>query len=69
MGSGFSDDLKATGNKLKGEAKEAVGNATNDPKLQAEGKLDKAKGFVQEKLGDIKEAISDKLDGKKDEPK
>ena len=61
MSSGFSDDLKATGNKLKGGAKEAVGNATNDPKLQTEGKVDQAKGAIQEKLGDIKEAISNKL--------
>ena len=61
MSNGLSDNLKAAGNKLKGEAKETVGNVTNDPKLQTEGKLDKAKGAIQEKIADVKEAISDKL--------
>ena len=63
--SGLGDDLKGLGNKLKGEAKEQVGNATNDPKLQAEGKLDKLKGSVQEKVADVKETLSNKLDNNK----
>lgn len=61
MSSGFSDKLKATGNKLKGEVKEAIGNATDDPKLQAEGKADKLKSSAQEKFGEVKETISNKL--------
>lgn len=63
MSSGLSDNLKAAGNKLKGEVKEALGNATDNPKLQAEGKSDKLKGTVQETVGNVKEAISDKLNG------
>lgn len=62
MSSGFSDKLKATGNKIKGEVKETIGEVTNDPKLQAEGKADKLKGAAQEKVGEVKEAISNKLD-------
>ena len=62
MSSGYSDNLNANGNKLKGEVKESYGNATNNPKLQTEGKMDKAKGYVQEKLSDAKEKISEKLD-------
>lgn len=61
MSSGFSDKLKAAGNKIKGEVKETIGEATNDPKLQAEGKVDKLKGAAQEKVGDVKEAVSKKL--------
>ncbi|AWE08081.1 CsbD family protein [Lysinibacillus sp. 2017] len=61
MSSGFSDKLKSTGNKIKGEVKETVGEKTNDPKLQAEGKLDQLKGEAQEKIADVKEAISDKF--------
>lgn len=65
MSSGFSDKLKSTGNKLKGEVKEAVGNKTDDPKLQAEGKLDQLKGAAQEKIADVKEKISDKFNKEK----
>lgn len=61
MSSGFSDKLKGTGNKTKGEVKEAVGEKTNDPKLQAEGKLDQLKGETQEKITRVKEVISRKI--------
>ena len=62
MSSGLGDNLKGAANKLKGEVKESVGNATNDPKLQAEGKADQTKGTIQEKIGEVKEAISNKID-------
>ncbi|WP_126991515.1 MULTISPECIES: CsbD family protein [Kurthia] len=51
----FSDKLKAGVNKAKGEVKDQVGNATDNAKLQAEGKLDKAKGEAQEKVADLKD--------------
>lgn len=51
----FSDKLKAGVNKAKGEVKDQVGNATDNAKLQAEGKLDKAKGEAQEKVADFKD--------------
>lgn len=51
----FSDKLKAGVNKAKGEVKDQIGNATNNAKLQAEGKLDKAKGEAQEKIADLKD--------------
>lgn len=66
MSSGFSDKLKAAGNQLKGEVKESVGELTNDPKLQAEGKVDQLKATAQEKISDVKEAISTKLSGSED---
>ena len=53
--SGLSDKVKSTVNKVKGETKDQVGNANNDPQLQAEGKLDKLKGSVQEGLGKLKD--------------
>lgn len=61
MSSGLSDNLKGAANKLKGEVKEAIGNATNDPKLQTEGKTDQLKGTIQEKVGNVKEAVSNKI--------
>ena len=53
--SGLSDKIKGTVNKAKGETKDQVGNAKNDPHLQAEGKLDKIKGNIQEGIGKVKE--------------
>ena len=56
---GFSDKVKGTVNKVKGEAKDQIGNATNNTSLQAEGKVDKLKGKTQEKISDMKEKFSD----------
>lgn len=54
----FSDDVKSAVNKGKGELKDQVGNLTGDTKKQAEGKLDKLKGDVQEKIGDLKDKFT-----------
>jgi len=56
---GFSDKLKAGVSKAKGEVKDQVGNATDNPRLQAEGKIDKAKGEVQEQVGEFKDRHTD----------
>lgn len=37
MENGFSDKVKSSVNKIKGEIKDQVGNATNDKSLQADG--------------------------------
>lgn len=51
---GLSDKIKGNVNKVKGEVKDQVGNATGNSRLQAEGKMDKLKGAVQEKVGELK---------------
>ena len=56
---GFSDKAKSAVNKVKGEAKDQWGNATNDSKKETEGKMDKAKGKVQEKTGKAKEYLNE----------
>jgi len=56
---GFSDKIKGAVNKVKGEMKDQVGNATNNTSLQAEGKMDKLKGKVQDKIGEMKDRFSD----------
>jgi uncharacterized protein YjbJ (UPF0337 family) len=38
-------------NQVKGNVKEAWGNVTDNPKTKLEGKMDRMKGVVQEKLG------------------
>jgi uncharacterized protein YjbJ (UPF0337 family) len=42
---------------LKGKAKQAVGEAADDPGLQGEGVVDQAKGKVKQAYGDAKDAI------------
>ena len=56
---GLSDKVKGTVNKVKGETKDQVGNATNDASLQTEGKFDKLKGEAQKKAGELKDKFSD----------
>jgi uncharacterized protein YjbJ (UPF0337 family) len=51
---GLSDKIKGGVSKAKGEVKDQIGNATDNPRLQAEGKKDKLKGEVQEKIGEWK---------------
>lgn len=55
---GLKDKVKGIANQSKGEMKDSYGKATDNKKLQAEGKLDKLKGAAQEKLGELKEKIS-----------
>lgn len=53
------EHVKGGMDKVSGAAKDAVGRATGDKKLQAEGKMDKAKGEVRQTVGDIKDAAKD----------
>ena len=52
--SGAKDDMK-------GRAKEAVGDLTDDDKLKREGKTDQAVGKVKEKIDEAADKIKDKL--------
>ncbi|MGQ0520135.1 MAG: CsbD family protein [Actinomycetota bacterium] len=44
---------------LKGRAKEAAGDLTDDEDLQREGKVDQATGTVKEKLDDVSDKVKD----------
>ena len=50
------DRIKGSANQAKGTIKEAVGRATGDNKLKAEGTMDKATGNVQSAVGGLKDA-------------
>ena len=52
-----SEHVKAAGNKLKGMAKEKLGEATDNLKMQAEGHMDQAKAKAQDAVGDAKDAM------------
>ena len=46
--------------KPRAKVKDEFGKATDNTKLQAEGKFDKAKGEVQEKIGETKDKFSNR---------
>jgi uncharacterized protein YjbJ (UPF0337 family) len=54
MNDGTTDDLK-------GRAKEAAGDLTNDDSLKNEGKVDRASGTVKDKVGDAADSVKDAL--------
>lgn len=53
------DRIKGSAQNLGGKAKDAVGGAFGDTKLQAEGKADKAAGTMQNAVGGAKDAARD----------
>lgn len=48
--------------KLKGQAKEAIGKAVGNPRLEREGKRDQAVGAAKDKVSKIKRVVVDKID-------
>ena len=56
------DQAKGKWDQIKGRAKRAWGELTDDDFKKAEGSMDKLYGVIQEKFGDTKEAIKSKLD-------
>ena len=56
------DQAKGKWDQLKGRAKKAWGELTDDDIKKADGSADKLYGVIQEKFGDTKEAIKAKLD-------
>ena len=59
MGDGTTDDLK-------GRAKEAVGDLTDNRDLKNEGKADRASGKAKEFVDDVKDKTEDVIDKVKD---
>ena len=55
MGDGKTDDLK-------GRAKEAAGDLTDDKSLKNEGKVDRATGSAKDKVDDASDKVKDALD-------
>jgi uncharacterized protein YjbJ (UPF0337 family) len=58
------DRIKGALNEAKGSVKKAVGEATGNERMEAEGHLDTAKGKVQGGVGKAKDATRDAIDGK-----
>jgi len=51
---------------IKGRAKEAAGDLTDDRDLEREGKVDQAKASVKEKADRVTDAVGDKIKDLKD---
>ena len=51
---------------LKGRAKEAAGDLTDNDRLQREGKADKAQGKVKQTIEDVKDKAEDVVDKVRD---
>lgn len=51
------DRVKGSATKIGGKGKEAAGKVTGDSKMQREGKMDQAKGKVQNAAGGVKDAV------------
>lgn len=55
------DTIKGAAKEAMGSAKQAIGKATGNERLEAEGAADKAVGKVQKGVGDLKDAARDAL--------
>ena len=55
------DEVKGAAKQARGAVKDAVGKATGDQKLRADGAADKVEGAVQKAAGKVKEAARDAL--------
>ncbi|MBA2388375.1 MAG: CsbD family protein [Acidimicrobiia bacterium] len=50
--------MAGEGDEMKGRAKEAVGDLTDDDDLKREGKVDKASGKIKDKVDDVKDKLT-----------
>jgi len=55
------DRIAGAAKAAKGAVKEAIGKATGDTKLQADGRADKAEGKIQNAVGGLKDTVRDAL--------
>jgi uncharacterized protein YjbJ (UPF0337 family) len=57
-----TDKINGTANQTAGKIKQGVGEATDDPALKGEGKVQEAKGDLQKAVGNAKSAIKKAAD-------
>ena len=55
--SSTNDKARGTGNDVVGNVKQAVGGATGNEEMEAEGKGQEAKGDAQKAMGNAKDAV------------
>jgi len=57
-----TDKIKGTANEAIGKAKQGIGEATGNERLQGEGLAQEAKGDIQKGVGNAKQAVKDAAD-------
>lgn len=57
----LTEKLDAAGNKIVGNIKEAIGKATGNEELEAEGEAQQVKGSAQHVAGSVKGALGDDI--------
>ena len=57
--------MGANSDEMKGRAKEAAGDLTDNDDLKREGKVDQASGSAKKKIDKAKDKVQDVLDGDK----
>jgi uncharacterized protein YjbJ (UPF0337 family) len=61
MKASTKDKAQGTFHEVKGQVKEKVGRATNNPDLEAEGRVEKIAGKVQRKIGQVKKVLGTQM--------
>ena len=54
------DRIAGSAKQLKGAAKQALGQAIGDTKLEADGRADEVEGKIQNAVGGLKDALKSK---------
>ena len=62
------EHVKGAADEVVGKTKEAAGRAVGDKHLEAEGKIDQAKGAAHKAAGDIKDAGKEAIDSVNNAP-
>lgn len=62
----MEDKAKNALNQLTGKVKETIGEITDNPQLEAEGRIQGAKGKVGEKVEDLKDAVKGAVEDAKE---
>jgi uncharacterized protein YjbJ (UPF0337 family) len=57
MKSSTQDKVEGTAKNIAGRVKEVTGKAIGNPRLQADGRVEKVEGQIQKKVGDIKKVL------------
>ena len=57
MQQSIKDQVEGTIHEVKGEVKTKVGQATKNPRLEAEGQVEKMRGKAQKKFGQLEKAV------------
>lgn len=57
----FTDKAKGVANEAVGKVKQAIGDATDRPDVQAEGVAQETAGDLQKAKGSVKGALGDKI--------